>query len=189
MLKETVQHLLCMVDEMKYFRFIFLLLIVSISKYSYAFEILSKKDAERTFNKSLNEWKNDTNLLLKSGNGEVIQEDDRSVTMIIFISNSILKVSPQYKENNLNRPWKIAVAVEQNKELTEKTKLLGEDGMRKLVTKWYKEMMPEYTVMTEFDLKGESLQINFSIFEYGTNSLIDSVGNETSGCWQGCIKK
>ena len=124
-------------------------------------KILSKKDTERTFNKSLSEWKDDANLLLKSGQGEVIQADDRTVTMIIFISNSILKVSPQYKENNLNRPWKIAVAVEQNKELTAKTKLLGEEGMRKLVAKWHKEMKPEYTVMTEFDLKGETLQINF----------------------------
>lgn len=178
-----------MVDDMKYIRFILLLLTVSISNYSYAFEILSKKDTERTFNKSLSEWKDDANLLLKSGQGEVIQADDRTVTMIIFISNSILKVSPQFKEDNLKRPWKIAVAVEQNKELTEKTKLLGDEGMRKLVAKWHNEMKPEYTVMTEFDLKGETLQINFSIFEYGTNLLIDSLGNETNGCWQGCIKK
>jgi hypothetical protein len=178
-----------MVDDMKCIRFILLLLIVSISNYSYAFEILSKKDAERTFNKSLSEWKDDANRLLKSGQGEVIQADDRTVTMIIYINNSILKVSPQFKEDNLIRPWKIAVAVEQNKELTEKTKLLGDDGMRKLVTKWYKEMLPEYTVMTEFDLKNKTLQINFSIFEFGTNSLVDSVGNETSGCWQGCITK
>jgi hypothetical protein len=178
-----------MVNDMKYIGHIFLLLTMSISNYSYAFEILSKQDAERTFNKSLSEWKDDANLLVKSGQGEAIQDDDKTVTMIIFISNSILKVSPQYKENNLNRPWKIAVAVEQNKELTAKTKLLGEEGMRKLVAKWHKEMKPEYTVMTEFDLKGETLQINFSIFEYGTNLLIDSLGNETNGCWQNCIKK
>jgi hypothetical protein len=43
--------------------------------------------------------------------------------------------------------------------------------------------------MTDFDLLGSSLQINFSIFEFGSNSIIDTVAKETGGCWQGCIKK
>jgi hypothetical protein len=81
------------------------------------------------------------------------------------------------------------VAVEQSKELSQKTKLLGDNGMRELASKWHREMMPEYTVMTDFDLLGSSLQINFSIFEFGSNSIIDTVAKETGGCWQGCIKK
>ncbi len=175
--------------KMKFLKHIFLAVAVTASSNLMAIEILSKKETERTFNKSFNEWKNDSILLVKSGQGQSIQGGENSVTMVVFVNNSILKVTPVYKKDNLLKPWKIAVAVEQNKELTEKTKLLGDDGMRKLVAKWYKEMIPEYTVMTEFDLKGETLQINFSIFEFGTNSLIDSVGKETSGCWQGCIKK
>ena len=163
--------------------------MMTVSSESIAIEVLSKKDAARTFNKSFNDWKNDSILLVNSGKGYAIQENEISVTMIVNVDNSILKITPVYKESNLIRPWKIAVAVEQNKELTEKTKLLGDIGMKNLVSKWYREMTPEYTVMTEFDLMGTTLQINFSIFEFGSNSVIDMVGKETSGCWQGCIKK
>ncbi len=184
--KQRLKH---MVHKMKLLKYLFLVITVAVSTNLMAIEILSKKEAERTFNKSFNEWKNDATLLVKSGQGQTIQGSDTSITMVVFLNNSILKVTPLYKENNLLKPWKVAVAVEKNKELTEKTKLLGDDGLRNLASKWYKEMMPEYTVMTEFDLKGEILQINFSIFEFGANSLIDSVGKETVGCWQGCIKK
>lgn len=174
---------------MKFLKYVLFAMAIAASSNLMAIEILSKKEAERTFNKSFNEWKNDSMLLAKSGKGKVIQSSEVSLTMIVIAGNSILKVTPVYNEVNLLRPLKISVAIEQNKELTEKTRLLGDDGMRKLVAKWYKEMMPEYTVMTEFDLKGETLQINFSIFEFGANSLIDSVGRETVGCWQGCIKR
>lgn len=162
---------------------------MTASSQSIAIEVLSKNDAARTFNKTFNDWKIDSILLVSSGKGQAIQENEISVTMIVNVDNSILKITPVYKESNLIRPWKIAVAVEQNKELTEKTKLLGDIGMKNLVSKWYREMMPEYTVMTEFDLLGTTLQINFSIFEFGSNSVIDIVGKETNGCWQGCIKK
>ena len=174
---------------MKFLKYVFSAIAIAASSNLLAIEILSKKEAERTFNKSFNEWKNDSMLLAKSGNGKAIQSSEFSITMIVIANNSILKITPVYKEVNLLRPLKIAVAIEQNKELTEKTRLIGDDGMRNLVARWYKEMMPEYTVMTEFDLKGETLQINFSIFEFGANSLIDSVGRETVGCWQGCIKR
>jgi hypothetical protein len=38
-------------------------------------------------------------------------------------------------------------------------------------------------------MQGENLQINFSIFEFGSNKLVDEVAREANGCWQGCIKK
>ncbi len=174
--------------NMKLLKIFFLVIITVTANYSNAIEILSKKESERTFNKSLNDWKNDADRLLKSGKGKVISDNEITVTMIIFVNNQILKITPVYKENNLERPWKIAVGVEQNKELTERIKMLGDEGMRKLANKWNKEMLPEYTLMTEFDDVGETLQINFSIFEFGTNKLVDEVGKETQGCWEGCIK-
>ncbi len=178
-----------MLKKMNFLKNIIFAIAITVSGNSMAVEILSKKEAQRTFNKSFNQWREDSILLARSGQGEAIQGSKLSITMVVSTGNSVLKVTPVYKEDNLLRPWKIAVAVEQNLELTEKTKLLGDDGMRKLAVKWYKEMMPEYTVMTEFDLLGETLQINFSIFEFGAIPIIDSVGKETSGCWQGCIKK
>jgi hypothetical protein len=170
-------------------RNLFIILLIVASSNTSAFEILSKKEAERTFNKSLDAWKIDAIKLVSSGSGQVVRDSEISITMIVPVRNSILKITPVFKDGNLTKPWKIAVAVEQNKELTEKTKLIGEEGMRGLAAKWYKEMLPEYTVMTEFDLVGDTLQINFSIFEFGSNLVIDSVGKTTSGCWQGCIKK
>ncbi len=164
------------------------LLIIGVSN-AYGFEILSKKETERTFGKSFIEWKIDANKLSASGMGEMLQSNEISVTMIVFVRSSILKVTPAYTKDNLIKPWKITVGIEQNPELSKLTKQLGEEGMRQLVYKWHREMLPEYTVMTEFDLVGETLQINFNIFEYGTNQIIDSVGKETQGCWQGCIKK
>jgi hypothetical protein len=177
-----------MAVDMKFTKTFFLLVMIFTASYSNAIEILSKKESERTFNKSLNDWKKDSELLLKSGKGEVIIENEITVTMIVFVRNQILKISPIYKVDNLERPWKIAVGVEQNKELTEKIKALGNVGMRELANKWYVEMLPEYTLMTEFDDIGETLQVNFSIFEYGTNKIVDDVGRETLGCWEGCVK-
>ena len=174
---------------MKFLKCLFIVVAFATSSNLMAIEILSKKDAARTFNKSFNEWKNDASLLVKSGQGEAIQGSENSVTTIVFVNNEVLKITPVYKDNNLSRPWKIAVAVEQSREVSQKTKLLGDNGMRELASKWHKEMMPEYTVMTDFDLLGANLQINFSIFEFGSNSIIDTVGKETGGCWQGCIKK
>jgi len=174
---------------MRKLKFYIATLLIITSSYVHSFEILSKKETERTFNKTLIEWKIDATILSASGMGEVVQSNEISVTMIAFLTSSILKVTPAYSKENLIRPWKISVAVEQNKELSKLTKQLGEDGMRQLVYKWHREMLPEYTVMTEFDLIGETLQINFNIFEYGKNQIIDNVGKETQGCWQGCIKK
>jgi hypothetical protein len=177
------------VEPMNFYKMLLVLGLISLSSHVFAFEILSKADSQRTFNKSLSEWKSDARILLESKKGDVLQGSEISITMIVPVSNSILKVTPVYKEDNLERAWKIAVAVEQNKELSKITKALGDVELRKLANKWYKEMMPEYTVMTEFDTVGDILQINFSIFEFGTNKIIDEVGRETNGCWQGCIKK
>ena len=174
---------------MKFFQQAILLVLLLTTSYSNAIEILSKKEAERTFSKSLDEWKYDTKLLLNSKRGDVIQTNDISVTMLVPVDNSILKITPVYKVENTKKPWKIAVSIEQNINLSTQTKRLGDEGLRKLVSKWYVEMLPEFTVMTEFDLQGENLQINFSIFEFGSNKLVDEVAREANGCWQGCIKK
>jgi hypothetical protein len=174
---------------MKFIQQTILLVLLLTTSYSHAIEILSKKEAERTFNKSLDDWKYDAKLLLNSKRGDVIQSNDISVTMLVPVDNSILKITPVYKVENTKKPWKIAVSIEQNTNLSTQTKRLGDEGLRKLVSKWYEEMLPEFTVMTEFDLQGENLQINFSIFEYGSNKLVDDVAREANGCWQGCIKK
>ncbi len=173
--------------QLKYF-FITILFAIFASS-SIADEILSKKDTARTFNKSFNEWKIDAKRIDGSGYGESVQSDAISIAMIVFVNDSILKISPVYTEKNTTRPWKIAVAVEHNEAQTQRIKRLGDDGMRALAGKWYQEMQPEYSVMTEFDLLEDTLQINFSIFEAGTNLIIDKVAKETMGCWQGCIKR
>ena len=155
----------------------------------HAYEILSKEDAKQTFDKSLADWVAATNSLKVSGLGKVLELDKKTITMIVPVSKSILKVTPLYDDEKLNRPTKISVAVEQNKEFSQMTIAMGEEGMRGLVKKWYEQMLPEYTLMTEFDITDGIVQINFMLFEYGTNRVIDAVGQETRGCWQKCIKK
>jgi hypothetical protein len=156
---------------------------------SYAYEILSKEDAKQTFAKSLDEWVAATKSLSASGMGKVLELDKYTITMVVPVSQSILKVTPQYDASNIKRPIKVYVGVEQNKEFSKMTIAMGEEGMKGLVKKWYEQMLPEFTLMTEFDTTEGIVQINFTLFESGSNLVIDAVGRETSGCWQKCIKK
>ena len=101
----------------------------------------------------------------------------------------VLKVTPSYLSNELERPHKISVAVEQTLIESVKTKKFSDLQLKDKIFKWHQEMLPEFTVMTNIDLIGETVQYNFTMFEKGVYPPLDIAAVATRGCWQQCIKR
>ena len=152
-------------------------------------EILSKKDAKQTFSLSFAEWTNNLKKVSLTGAGKVVIAGEHDWTLLMPNSGGVLKVTPSYLPSNLNRPHKISIGVEQAAAESAKTKRLSNIQIREMIAKWHSEMLPEFTAMTNLDLVGETAQYNFTIFEVGVYPAIDTVGKETKGCWQDCIKR
>ena len=156
---------------------------------SQAEEILSKEDAKNTFGLSFAQWSENLRQLKSAGMGEVAVAGPNELTLFVLTSGGVLKVTPSYLSNQLQRPHKISIAVEQTPSESTKTKNLSEAELKEKISKWYREMLPEFTVMTNIDLIGETVQYNFTMFERGVCPLMDTVGKENRGCWQQCIRR
>jgi hypothetical protein len=156
---------------------------------SYSEEVLSKEDAKRTFDKSFLQWTMALMMVKENNIGQVYIAGEYDWTMIVNQGHSILKITPAYLKNELDRPHKVSVSVEHNKTLSDITSTLSDAQLKEMVNKWYREMQPEYTVMTEVDLKRGIVQYNFSIFEVGKYPLMDIAAKQSQGCWQQCIKR
>ena len=152
-------------------------------------EILSKDDAGKTFNKSFLQWTTSLMLVEENKLGKSAVASEYEWTMIIDQGHSILKITPSYLRDQLIRPYKLSVGVEHRKEFSSFANSMSDLEIKKMISKWYHQMLPEYTIMTQVDLKDGVVQFNFTIFEYGKNHIIDLAGKNTDGCWQECIKR
>lgn len=152
-------------------------------------EILSKEDAKNTFRLSFAQWSENLRQLKSAGMGEVAVAGPNELTLFILTAGGVLKVTPSYLSNQLQRPHKISIAVEQTPSESAKTRSFSDVQLEEKISKWYREMMPEFTVMTNIDLIGNTVQYNFMMFERGVYPLMDMVGKENRGCWQQCIKR
>ncbi len=156
---------------------------------SNATEVLSKEDASKTFGKSFVQWATSLMLVEQNKLGKTAIAAEYDWTMIVDQGHSILKITPSYLRDQLTRPHKISVGVQQSKELSSVVLSLSDVEIKKMIAKWHKQMLPEYTVMTEADLKGGIVQFNFTIFEQGRYPIMDALGKTTEGCWQECVKR
>lgn len=167
---------------------LFLAFLCLIPAISFAEEILSKKDAKNTFNLSFSEWKKNLEQLTHTDVAKSIDKSKYELTMIVNKPKWTLKVTPVYKPNNLSRPYRIAMSVQYPRtdiELIE----LSDSVLISMIRKWYTEMLPEYSVMTNIDLQSGVAQVNFMLFEAERYPDMDKVAATTKGCWQDCIKR
>jgi len=168
------------------FLIIFSILMPLVTK---AEEILSKEDAKNTFSLSFAQWASNVRQLQSIGAARFAFSEPNELTLLVLTSVGILKVTPSYLPNQLERPHKISVAVEQTPIESAKTKKFSDKYLEDRIFKWYQEMLPEFTVMTNIDLISATVQYNFSMFEKGVYPTIDIVAAESRGCWQQCIKR
>jgi hypothetical protein len=152
-------------------------------------EILSKEDAKNTFALSFAQWSANAKQLQSSGAARVAFAGPHDLTLLVLTPDGILKVTPSYLSSNLRRPHKISIAVEQTPSESRKTRSLSDAELKERIAKWHREMLPEFTAMTNIDLIGDTVQYNFTMFEQGVYPLMDIVGKENRGCWQECIKR
>lgn len=178
-----------MLEEVKMLKIFILMCSFLVSVTANANEILSKEDAGKTFNKSFVQWAASLMLVEENKLGKSAVASEYEWTMIIDQGHSILKITPSYFRDELMRPYKLSVGVEHRKEFSAFANSMSDLEIKKMISKWYNQMLPEYTVMTQVDLKDGIVQFNFTIFEYGKNPIIDLAGKKTDGCWQVCIKR
>jgi len=152
-------------------------------------EILSKDDAKNTFGLSFSQWSNNVKQLQSTGAARFAFAGPNELTLFVLTAGGVLKVTPSYLPNQLQRPHKISIAVEQTPSESAKTKNLSDAQLKEKISKWHREMLPEFTVMTNIDLIGETVQYNLTMFERGVYPPMDVVGETSKGCWQQCIKR
>jgi hypothetical protein len=152
-------------------------------------EILSKEDAKNTFALSFAQWSENAKQLQSLGAARFAFAGPHDLTVLVLTPDGILKVTPSYLSNQLQRPHKISIAVEQSPIQSRKTRSLSDAELKERIAKWHREMLPEFTAMTNIDLIGDTVQYNFTLFEVGVYPPMDAVGKTTKGCWQQCIRR
>ena len=168
---------------------LFIAIVMLVPLGTHAEEILSKEDAKNTFNLSFAQWASNVKQLQATGVARFAFTEPNEFTLLILTPVGILKVTPSYLPNELQRPHKISVAVEQTLIESVKTKKFSDLQLKDKIFKWHQEMLPEFTVMTNIDLIGETVQYNFTMFEKGVYPPLDIAAVATRGCWQQCIKR
>lgn len=167
-----------------------LIIIICICQIFYqnalAEEILSKEDARKSFSLSFNQWSDNLKQISIAGVGKVLGTS-YELTLVTKSSTGFLKTTPIYTSDNLNRPSKLVVSVEQSGFNGLITKKLTDQQLIDMISQWYNEMLPEYTVMTKIQFSDKNVQTQFFIFEVGTYPPIDIAAKKTQGCWQKCI--
>ena len=167
---------------------LFIAIFMLVPLGTHAEEILSKEDAKNTFNLSFAQWASNVRQLQATGVARFAFTEPNEFTLLILTPVGVLKVTPSYLPNELERPHKISVAVEQTLIESVKTKKFSDLQLKDKIFKWHQEMLPEFTVMTNIDLIGETVQYNFTIFEKVVYPPLDIVAVSTRGCWQQFIK-
>jgi len=165
------------------------LLSVLTVKLTHAETILSKEDADAMFSLSFEEWKQNVLAAEAAGIAKYDSLYPLEVTMIADVPFGRLITTPGYKDAK-TRPWKLIVSVIFSPEASAIFLTQSTQRHKALVEEVYKEMRPEYTVMTEMILpRPDGLVMkNYQIFKYGDFPPLDLAGEKSRGCWQDCLK-
>lgn len=165
------------------------LLSVLTVKLTHAETILSKEDADVMFSLSFEEWKQNVLAAEAAGFAKYDSLHPLEVTMIADVPFGRLITTPGYKDAK-TRPWKLIVSVIFSPEASAIFLAQSTQRHKALVEEIYREMQPEYTVMTEMILpRPDGLVMkNYQIFKYGDFPPLDHAGEKSRGCWQVCLK-
>jgi hypothetical protein len=170
-------------------KFLVCLCSLFLAGHTSAVEILSKSDAKQTFESNYEQWETNLRNIQLLGLGKVERAGRYELTLIVQASTGLLKVTPSFLPNQLHRPHRISVSVEQTEVFSRLTTNLSDEVIRKMIAEWQHEMLPEFTVMTNVDLVGGVAQFDFTIFEVGVYPLMDQLAKQTRGCWQQCVMR
>ena len=165
------------------------LLSVFSVKFTYAETILSKQDADAMFSLSFEEWKQNVLAAEAAGFAKYDSLNPLEVTMISDAPFGRVITTPGYKDSD-TRPWKLQVSIIFSPEASAIFLVQSPQQHETLVQEIYREMLPEYTVMTEMILpRPDGLVMkNYQIFRYGDFPLLDFEGAKSAGCWKDCLK-
>lgn len=151
--------------------------------------ILSKEDADAMFSLSFQKWKLNTLAAEAAGFVKYDSLHPLEVTMIADVPFGRVITTPAYKDAK-TRPWKLIVSVILSPEASAVFLAQSTQRHKAFVQEIYREMRPEYTVMTEMILpRPDGLVMkNYQIFKYGDFPPLDLAGEKSGGCWQDCLK-
>jgi hypothetical protein len=119
---------------------------------------------------------------------EVRVDNDFEHTVIVRQPEWTLLVTPSYKEKELSRPFKVTTSVLFP---PEKSTLLslGDSELKLLIERWQAEMLPEYSLTTQIDVRNRIVLVTFTMFEVGKFPEIDAISKSNKGCWKECVRR
>jgi hypothetical protein len=152
-------------------------------------EVLRKSLVTKTFSTSFSDWSVSLRESHEMGDAKIAVNGTYNWTQLTLTPIGILKITPEYLPNQLKRPKRLRVSVEENQAGSHKTLQLTDEQLLSIIASFQKAMLPEYSVTTTIDLIGGVSQYHFTLYEVGQNPPMDRVAIETEGCWQQCIRR
>jgi hypothetical protein len=176
------------------FRLGFLCAVITVTSllFSDAFaadKILSKSDADQMFQMPLADWKKNVAEAKRLGIALPSEESEREYTLVVNTPHGRLLTTPEYVPSDLTKPQKLVVTVLQAGDISILIGKMSHEDLKRMIADWHKDMLPEYTVLSKIEIYPKGNAITFTIFKYGSNSIIDQVGEKYQGCWKDCIQK
>lgn len=163
--------------------------LVFTSSTIWADEILSKSDARLLFNQSFKEWRRNVEQLQTAG---VARYDSIAPLEYSLIANTPfgrLITTPTFPSAE-SKPSKLSVSVVYKYPQSSVFLINSVDQHKDFIEHTYKEMLPEYTVMTEIKVFQTQKRVvhSFQIFHRGDYPILDLTAAAENGCWQNCVK-
>lgn len=149
--------------------------------------ILSKQDAAQMFAMPLIDWIVNVVAIKNAGVGDYAKANEFEYTLYYQSPLSTVAVTPSYSEKHTDKPFKLTMTTVHKGYDSEVTRSLADDVIKKMIVGWYEQMLPEYTVMTNYRIDAVSMSVTFTIFQRGASKEIDEIGNKSKGCWKNCI--
>lgn len=148
--------------------------------------ILSKEDSASIFSLSEAQWITNVEIIKASKIGEYKVAPTGEYTLYIRsdISSGLLAVSPSYKPNDRNRPWKISVTVIADTPASSAFyRGMEEVAVEDLLHTAMREMSPEFSIMGYMvRSNSETPSIHFTIFRKNDFPPIDMLNKMGHVC-------
>ena len=168
-----------------------LVLVALLSAYSAAgraHDLLSKPVLSQTFAMTFSQWRHHLQDANDMGSGKVAVSGSYVWTLLTLTAGGILEITPEFLPGHLHQPRKLLLTFEQNRALTEQTRSMSQDQLKKVINEIRLEMKPEFSVLTELDLDKTAARFYFTVYQQGEFPPHDRLAEETQGCWRDCIR-
>jgi hypothetical protein len=162
-------------------------ILCACSAAGHAHDLLSKPVLRQTFAMTFSQWRHHLQDANEMGSGKVAVSGSYEWTLLTLTAGGILEITPEFLPGQLHRPRKLLLTFEQNRALTEQTRAMSQDQLKKVINDIRLEMKPEFSVLTELDLDKKAARFYFTVYQHGEFPPHDRLAEETQGCWRDCI--